>query len=97
MSEASNAWFGFAEDAIRLGFAAQSVIALRVAKVALGGTAAGEEAQRMVVEKAQAAIEVQALMTQSLIAGEAHLAPARVLGLYRRRVEANRRRLCRGE
>lgn len=97
MNAARNAWFGMAEDTFRLGLAAQSVIALRLAKAAFGGAAAQEEAHLMICEKAQAAVDVQAVMTRSLLAGEAHLAPGRALALYRRRVEANRKRLSRGE
>jgi hypothetical protein len=31
-----------------------------------------------------------------MIAGEGHLAPARALALYRRRIQANQRRLAKG-
>ena len=80
-------------DAIRLGIEAQSVIALRLMKVAVGGAPAQKEIGLMLTEKAQAAFDVQMEMGLSALAGKAHLAPARTVALYRRRVRANQRRL----
>jgi hypothetical protein len=91
-----NPWFSLAADSIRLGLEAQDVIGLRLIKAAWGDFDAGEEAARMVLEKAQAAWDANCLITHCLIAGEGHLAPARALSLYRRRVKANQRRLTRG-
>ncbi|HXU99601.1 MAG TPA: hypothetical protein VG166_03785 [Caulobacteraceae bacterium] len=95
MTADRNPWFSFAADSIRLGIEAQDVIGLRLIKAAWGDFDAGEEAVRMVAEKALAAWDAHCLITQSLIAGEGHLAPARALNLYRRRVRANQRRLAR--
>jgi hypothetical protein len=83
-------------DAMRLGFEAQSVIGLRLAKAAWGGAAAQDEAQLMVCEKAKAAVDAQAVLAASLISGQGHLGPARAMALYRRRIQANRRRLLKG-
>jgi hypothetical protein len=47
----------------------------------------------MTSEKAEAALDALFVIGDSLLNGEAHLAPARTLALYRRRVQANRSRL----
>lgn len=88
-----NPWLSFATDVTRLCFEAQEVIGLRLFASALGDAEAGEEAWLMVMEKGQAVWDTQFLITRSLVAGEAHLAPARAVALYRRRVQANHRRL----
>ena len=44
-------------------------------------------------EKAQTAIDAHILVTRSVLEGEAHLAPARTVALYRERVQSNQRRL----
>jgi hypothetical protein len=91
-----NPWFSLAMDAMRLGMEAQSVIGLRMAKAAWGGIAAQDEAERMVAEKAKAAVDAQMVFATSLLTGQGHLGPARAMALYRRRVQANQRRLLRG-
>jgi len=88
-------WLSLSMDAMRLGMESQTVIGLRLVKAAWGGQAAQKEAGLMVSEKAQAAIDAQMLVTRSVLSGQGHLAPARALALYRRRVKANRRRLSR--
>jgi len=95
MTAFRNPWLSLAADSMRLGFEAQDVIGLRMIKAACGGFDAGDEAMRMVTEKSQAAWDASFLVTRSVIAGEGHLAPARALALYRRRVKANQRRLSR--
>jgi hypothetical protein len=96
MSTHRNPWLSLAADSIRLGLEAQDVIGLRMIKAASGDFDSGQEAVRMVVEKGQAAWDANFLITRSVIAGEGHLAPARALALYRRRVQANHRRLVKG-
>jgi len=78
----------------RLGAEASEVIGLRVFQAAFG-LAPYSEAKLMITEKAQAAVDAQFLIARSVMAGEAHLAPSRAVALYRRRVQANRRRLAR--
>jgi hypothetical protein len=78
----------------RLSLEAGEVIGLRLLQAAFG-VAAHDEAQLMITEKAQAALDAQFLIAGSVMAGEAHLAPGRAVALYRRRVQANRRRLTR--
>lgn len=88
--------FSLSMSAMQLGFEAQQVIGLRMAKAALGGKAADREAALMVSEKAEAALQAQTLFATAWMSGAAHLAPSRTLSLYRRKVRANRRRLLKG-
>jgi len=78
----------------RLGFESSAVIALRSAKIAQGGTAAMTEANRMVIEKIEAAVEAQTKLMTGAFGGPG-TAPARLVRHYRNRVSANRRRLGR--
>ncbi len=96
MTVRRNPWFSLSMDAMRLGFEAQSVIGLRMAKAAWGGAAARDEAELMVAEKTQAAVDAQFILAKSVMTGEGHLGPARAMALLRRRVKANQRRLSRG-
>ena len=64
----------------------QQVIALRMAKLAMGGASATREAKRMVSEKAEAAVETGLHLAAG---GEPH----KVVKSYRRKVQANRDRL----
>ncbi|GJD52597.1 hypothetical protein OPKNFCMD_5363 [Methylobacterium crusticola] len=82
-------WLQLSLDAARLGMEAQTVIALRLAKLSLGGPAAQVEAQRMVTEKMVAAAEAAVTIATGGTA-------ARVVTDYRRKVRANARRLGRG-
>jgi hypothetical protein len=93
MKSCLNPVLDLAFGAARLGVEAAEVIGLRVIQAAFGGFATHGEAQLMITEKAQAALDAQFLIAGSVMAGEAHLAPSRAVALYRRRVQANRRRL----
>jgi hypothetical protein len=93
LSYTRNPWLQLAAGSWRLGLEAQDVIGLRFAKAAAGDFDNPEEAVRMVAEKGQAAWDASWVVAQSVMAGEGHLAPARTLALYRRRVRANQRRL----
>ena len=78
----------------RLAVEAQSVVALRLARLARGGERGKTEARRMVTEKVDALVQAQADAAKALLAGEQ--APAimkKTIGLYGRRVRSNRRRL----
>lgn len=81
-------WWTTSLDMAMLGLEAQGVIAQRMAMFALG-PAAQVEAQLMVTEKMLAAGEA-ALM---LAAGASN---GKVIRSYRRKVQANARRLSRG-
>ena len=72
---------------------ARRVIGLRLAKLARGGAAALAEMNRMVSEKADAALEAQHRAAKSMLIGNSSQIPARTLALYRRKMRANRRRL----
>ena len=80
-------------DTFTLGLEAQQVIALRLAKFATGGDPHGHEAQRMIFEKAEAAVDAHIGMVHALTTGTVELAPCRAIAIYRRKVRANRRRL----
>ena len=86
-------WSALGFDAARLGFEAQAVMLLRLARMATGSLAHGEP-QRMVGEKMAALAEAQVAATFGLASGRNSSAVARqVVGIYRKRVRANRRRL----
>ena len=95
MAKYWTSWLDLAADSWRLGLEAQTVVGLRLAKLATGDAAAAVEAQRMVTEKLLAAAEAQAKAASDILAGKGHLTPKRTLALYRRKVGANRRRLSR--
>jgi len=68
--------------------AAQRVIALRMARLAVGGAVAHREAKRMIAEKIAASAEA----TAAIMSGKS---PHSVVGRYRSIVGANERRLLR--
>jgi hypothetical protein len=79
-------WLKLTMDASMLAMESQQVIGLRLMKLALGGSAASREANRMVTEKVVAFGEAAAKVatgatTHAVVKG------------YRRKVRANRRRL----
>ena len=86
-----NPWLGLAFKAFELGIEAQSVIALRMMRLAAGGARGRAEASRMVAEKVGALAEAQTAAAAAILTGRA----GKVLNTYRKRVRANRRRLLR--
>ncbi|MGA2895811.1 MAG: hypothetical protein ABSE22_23360 [Xanthobacteraceae bacterium] len=91
-----NAWFALSSQAARLGMEAQSVIALRLMRLASGGARGQAEAQRMMTEKLAALAEAQAAAVAGAIEGRgSRRTGKKVLGVYEKRVRANRRRLSR--
>ena len=78
-------WFDLSLQTMMLGFEAQRVIGLRLAKLATGDAAA-VEAQLMVTEKVAALVEA----STTLATGGSHKA---VISRYRKHVRANERRL----
>jgi len=89
-----NPWFSITREAGRLAIEAQSVVALRVARLARGGKRGSAEAQRMIVEKVEALGEANAAAARALLAGEHPSAIAdKAMRIYGRRVRHNRRRL----
>lgn len=93
---AKNPWLDLTWRAFELGAEAQTVIALRMMKLASGGAAATAEMERMVTEKVEAAMVAQAHLASGLMTGAGAEGPRRAMAHYRRKVRANRRRLSRG-
>ena len=86
-------WIGLGFDAWRLGLEASTVIGLRSARMALGDAGAQAEAELMVREKVDAALDLQKLALTGGLGASPATATARVLTHYRRKVRANIRRL----
>ena len=91
-----NPWFRTGFYAWSLGLEASSVIALRTLTIAVGGVAAEAEIRRMVSEKLEAGLALQALALTGGLGLTAHSAATNTLVHYRRKVRANRRRLAKG-
>jgi len=89
-----NPWFRFGVNAWSLGIDASSVIALRTLTIAAGGVAAVVEARRMVSEKIETGLALQALSLTIGLGLTAQSAATKMLAHYRRKVRANRRRLA---
>ena len=87
------AWMGIGFDALKLGMDANSVIGLRLAKIATGGFAGTAETHLMVAEKIHATAQLQTdFLTGGLGATPAAVAKS-TLGYYSKQVLANQRRL----
>ncbi len=76
-----------------LALEAQQVVALRLARLALGGPDAPREAALMVTEKMQALQESGALLLNAALHGKKHMNAPEIMQLFRKKVRANRRRL----
>jgi hypothetical protein len=94
MSRSRSPWSGFA-DAVSFGLACQQVVALRLTRIAFGGTRAHREMARMVAEKATAAAHAQIAGVIGLATGGPGKAAAAAGQVYRRAVNKNKRRLRR--
>ena len=81
-------------DAWSLGLEASTVVGLRMWKLAAGGAAAEAEAVRMVSEKVEAGLALQARAMSGGLGATPQSAAAQTLSHYRRKVRANRRRLA---
>jgi hypothetical protein len=89
-------WFALSSQAAWLSWQAQTVIALRLMRLAQGGMLAQSEARRMVTEKAAAMTEAQgAAAAAAIMGGGTHKVARKVMGVYGKRVRGNRRRLAR--
>jgi hypothetical protein len=91
-----NNWFSVSSQTAMLALEAQSVVALRLMRIAAGGALARSETTRMVTEKVQALGEAQAVAAVGSVTGRnrRHIAK-KVAGVYKKRVRGNRRRLTR--
>ena len=90
---AATSWIDLSMDAWRLGAEAQTVIALRMMKIAAGGAGGDAETRRMVSEKVGAAMELSTKAAISALTGGVPVGPAHAIAHYRRKVRANSRRL----
>ena len=91
-----NPWLALSFKAFQLGIEAQSVVALRMMRLASGGVGTQAEMGRMVVEKASAVAEAQFAATTAAAAGNKdHVIAEKALKVFRKRVRANRQRLSR--
>jgi hypothetical protein len=91
-----NPWFALSLKAMQMGMEAQSVIALRMLRLASGGARMEAEATRMVTEKVAAAAEAQAVAAVATISGHPqHVVATKALKVFKKRVRANKRRLTR--
>lgn len=91
-----NPWWRVSVQAWLLSVEASSVIALRMLKSAAGGATAQDEASRMVREKIEAGLDLQAKAMSLGLGSTPAGAASSVISHYRRKVKANRRRLMNG-
>ena len=90
-----NPWLELSLKAVQMGMEAQSVIALRMLRLATGGARMEAEASRMVTDKVPAA-EAQAVAAVSALSGRApHVVASKAPRVVKKRVRANKRRLSR--
>jgi hypothetical protein len=89
----NTSWMSIAMDGWMLGVESSTVIGLRMMTFSQGGQAAADEAQRMVSEKVQAAMELQALAFSGSLGTTPEGAAAKSIAHYGKTVRANRRRL----
>lgn len=80
-------------DAIKMGFAANQVMGLRLMKIAMGGAGGRRESKLMVDEKIKAATDASIEAAMSVATGQLHLAADRALSVYAKRVNRNLKRL----
>ena len=93
---ARNPWLRANMAAWSLGIEASTVIMLRTMRIAAGGAAAQREAEKMVTEKIEAALDLQTKAMTGALGVRPETATHRTLSHYRRKVRANRRRLLKG-
>ena len=91
-----NSWFAFTFQAVQLGREAQSVIALRLMRLAGGGAAGVKEARLMVTDKMAALTEAQLAAAATVLTGDSHKIPDKILQVFKKRIRANKKRLSRG-
>lgn len=96
MRKHNNPWPKLFFDTLALGMSANTVIALRVAKLARGGAAANSESKRMVAEKVTAAAEAGLKAAGGMATGKPERAAGHAIAVYQKRVNANLRRLTKG-
>ena len=91
-----NPWFSLATDVARLAFETNQVIALRMARLAVGGSSRDREVKLMISEKVDTLREASLAAASLALTG--HYVPtiaANVVRRYRKRVRGNATRLSR--
>ena len=87
-------WITLSMRVFQLGIEAQSVIALRMLRLASGDIRGQDELNRMVVEKLAAIAEAQMAAAAAIMNGHKdHVVARRALTVFKKRVRDNRRRL----
>lgn len=89
----SSTWFDVGLDAWTLSLDCAAVIGLRVAKLSQGGAPALKEAQRMVTEKAESLVHVQAAMMTGSMGQTPEVFTDNLIRYLGSRVDANKKRL----
>jgi hypothetical protein len=87
-----NPLFALSFQAARFGWEMQSMIALRLMRLAGGGVSAQSEARRIGTEKMAALAEAQ---TVAIKGGNGPEVAKKVLNVYKKRVRGKKRRLSR--
>jgi hypothetical protein len=90
-----NAWCSLSLQTARIAWEAQRVVALRCMQIAVESAQGRQtEARRMVTEKVAALTEAQvAVATAAINGGSSQRIARNVLGVYKKRVHRNKRRL----
>jgi hypothetical protein len=87
-------WITLGIRVFQLGIEAQSVMALRIMRLASGDARGQDELNRMVVEKMTALAEAQMAAATAIMNGHKdHVVARKALTVFRKRVRDNRRRL----
>ena len=85
-----NPWLALSFKVFQLGIEAQSLVALRMMRLASGGAGTQAEMGRMMVEKAAAVTEAQFAAATAAVAGSKdHVIAGKALKGFRKRVRAN--------
>jgi hypothetical protein len=84
-------------DAAKFNFEVQSVVAMRLMKIAAGGATGAAETTRMVQEKAEASVAALTAGSLALAKGKSVKAATKAAMIpVKKRVSANRKRLAGG-
>jgi CRISPR/Cas system-associated endonuclease Cas3-HD len=87
-------WITLGMRVFQLGLEAQSVMALRMMRLASGDSRGQDELNRMVVEKMTALAEAQIAAATAIMNGHKdHVVARKALSVFRKHVRDNRRRL----
>ncbi len=91
-----NPWLALTFRAFQLGLEAQSVVALRMLRLASGDAHSQAEFSRMFGEKIAAVVEAQMVAAAAVMSGhQDHVVAGKALNVFRKHVRANKRRLTR--